>query len=72
MRKLLPHELSVLRHVHHFRKVCLGEITSQADALMAETMAYLAKKKLLMVEMFDDGPTYTISLAGLQIVETFD
>lgn len=71
MKKLQPHELSTLRHVHHFRRVCQGEITCTADALLAETMAQMAKRKLLMVEATDDGPAYTLSHAGLQIVENW-
>lgn len=71
MKRLQPHELSTLRHIHHYRRVCLGEITSQADALMAETMRNLAKRKLLLEEGADDGPVYTLSHAGLQIVENW-
>jgi hypothetical protein len=71
MRKLQPHELSTLRHVHHHRRVCLGEITSQADALLAETMARLAKWKFLMEEPTQDGPAYTVAYAALQIVENW-
>lgn len=71
MKRLQPHELSTLRHVHHFRRVCLGEITSQADALLAETMKNLAKRRLLMEEATDDGPAYAMAPAGIQIVEQF-
>lgn len=70
-KKLQPHELSMLRHVHHFRRVCLGEITSQADAVMADTMKSLAKRRLLMEEATDDGPAYSMAPAGLLIVENW-
>lgn len=69
MKRLQPHELSTLRHVHHHRRVCLGEITSQADALMAETMRKLAKRKLLIEAVYDDGPTYSIAPAAILILE---
>ena len=72
MKRLKPHEVSTLRHVHHHRRICLGDITCEADALLAETMAYLARKKFLLVEVADDGPVYSLSHAGLVIVERFN
>lgn len=72
MRKLQPHELSTLRYVHQQGRVCIGEITGEADALLAETMARLGKWKLLLVEAVDDGPAYSMNHAGLQIVENWN
>ena len=71
MRKLQLHEIMVLCHIRNRRRVCLGEITSEACAVMAETMAKLAKLKFLMEEATDDGPAYTLAPAGILIAERF-
>lgn len=72
MKKLQRHQLWVLFHVRDHRRVCLGEITSEADAVMAEIMAQLAKWKFLMVEETQDGPAYSMAPAGLIIVEQYN
>jgi hypothetical protein len=72
MKKLQSFEISTIRYVHHHGRVCLGEITGEADALLAETMARLAKWKFLMVEAVDDGPAYTCAPAGILIAEQFN
>lgn len=72
MKKLQSHEIMALLHVRDRRHVCLGEITSEADAVLAETMAQLAKWKFLMVEATDDGPAYSMAPAGLIIAEQYN
>lgn len=71
MKKLQPHQISTIRHVYHHRRVCLGEITSEADAVLADTMAQLAKWKFLIVDSTDDGPAYVCSPAGIIIAEQY-
>lgn len=64
MRRLLSHEFMALQLLDQEESYCIGEIDSEAKHVLADTFKALLKLRLVIAEVGDDGPTFSLTPLG--------